>query len=443
MSTPSDHDRFEPWPPWIPAAKVAAAFEFPRAPAWMLRARPWYVMAGVVWCALCVGPMTAVELGGLGAGIAFLIGLPAYWRVTGWAVVQPAFLGLAAWAAWMAVGLLHTPNVEKGLWEGATLRFAGTLVTLWPVLTQRRKLIAGLCLGFLAANLSQATLAIIRAGGWAHLDYSTEFPDRNAGWWVHPAVCGYMLVAALGLHLPAAAMGRGRVRLAGIGGCVATWMGVFATGTRGAMLGGAVLTLLVIGVHAVRSRGKRGLAFVAAAGLVLAIAGGAWLGFSARGRETVSEVRRALVERDLQTWTGARVQFARWAGQMWSEHPLIGHGPGSYEHWVRRHVPPEDVHHVAPQAHNLLLHIGATLGLLGVLIAAWIGVSALIGGFAGLPRRPEGWEAYDAGPGWALVGMLLCSPFDVLYVNSPPGALLSVLLALCLCKRPAERPGWR
>jgi hypothetical protein len=137
------------------------------------------------------------------------------------------------------------------------------------------------------------------------------------------------------------------------------------------------------------------------------------------------------------------VQFARWALEMWRARPIVGHGPGSYEAWVREHVEAggraTNVHHIAPQAHNLVLHAGATLGLGGVGIRAWIAWFALRGAFAGLPRDEQGRTelgTYDAGPGFAMVGMLLCAPFEVMYVHSPPSAVLGALVALSVLGRP-------
>jgi hypothetical protein len=51
----------------------------------------------------------------------------------------------------------------------------------------------------------------------------------------------------------------------------------------------------------------------------------------------------------------------------------------------------------------------------------------------------KGLGTYDAGPGFALVGMLLVTPFDVVYVNSPPSALMGVLLALSMWPRPTPQ----
>ncbi len=59
-----------------------------------------------------------------------------------------------------------------------------------------------------------------------------RLPGRNSGWW-QPVVGGTMLTAGVGLHLPAALTGRGKWRLIGVFGLVASISGVAATGLAG------------------------------------------------------------------------------------------------------------------------------------------------------------------------------------------------------------------
>ena len=61
---------------------------------------------------------------------------------------------------------------------------------------------------------------------------------------------GSVLVAGLGLHLPAAIMGRGWGRTLASGGAMVTALGILGTGTRGAWIAGLLLVMLVLGVGA-------------------------------------------------------------------------------------------------------------------------------------------------------------------------------------------------
>ncbi|MBI1189192.1 MAG: hypothetical protein GC200_00710 [Tepidisphaera sp.] len=470
-----------PNPLTAPKLTIEQRFDFSHSDARGLVMQRGYVWAGVVLCALCVGPMSAVELCGIPAAIAFFACLGVHRRTLGALLREPLVYLLAAWGAWVATTLLWSLEPRLGTWDLRTLRFAWWVLVLWPLMPQRRRLILALCVGFLLANLAQGVLGVIRFEGWTNLDFSRQYPDRNAGWWVHPAICGYMLPAALGLHLPAALWGRGRARWFGVFGSLATWAGMFATGTRGAWVAGAGLTIVALVLAWMRSRRfanerrhfRRVLLGVVAVGACVLIAGGASPRVRSRVAETGMEVRRALVEHDLHTWSGARIRFARWAIEMIELRPITGFGAGSFETWVRTHRPEEltgpggidGEEHVSPMAHNLWLHAWATLGLPGLLLCVAIAYVLLRGGFGGSgnPLRAiepaeaelggdrrssqEGsaalsvWSVYDSGPGLALVGILLTTVFDVQYVNSPPSALLAVLGALCLWDRPRERAG--
>lgn len=417
---------------------------------------PWlrflFVGAACVLCFCTPGSMSMVETGGLGAAMLCLALLPWFWKPTLRVFLQPVMWLVALWGAWGLISMAWTPDPAKGWWELGTLRFTWFVVVLWPALRYRRHLILALVLGFLAANVAQGVLAVIRAGGWTHLDFGARYPDRNAGWWVHPAVCGYMLVPALGLHLPAAMFGRGRVAWLARAGMVVTWAGIFATGTRGAMLAGAALTAAgAAGALAGRwrassPRGRRtiliaaGTAMLASAGVVAGLASSDTHS-GRRLREGVREIAGVLRDDDVSTFTGARVQFVRWAWDQFAAQPLRGTGVGGYGATIRESLGQAEspTGSIPSQAHNTFAHVAATLGLPGVILATIFAAVVIRGGFAGLNGR---WSTYDAGPGWAALGMLAITPFDVVYVNSPPTALLAVLTALCLRPRPRVAPVW-
>lgn len=399
-------------------------------------------VAAYAACVLCVGPMVGVEVGPLPLAVTYLLALPWCWRDAVGVVREPLFWAMLLWAAWITLSLAWTPDVRKGVWELGTSRFGWVALALYPELRRRRGLIVALMVGFALTNLSQVALGVIRAAGWEHLDFNRRYPDRNPGWWIHPAVCGYMFVAALGLHLPVALRDGGWRAWACRAGLVGTWAGILATGTRGAMLAGLALCALAGCVEFVRrwrgsgSAGRVRLALwtasvVLVVGGVLAIIAGSESP-GRRIREGVVEVRRVIEERDVSTFTGARVQFALWAWELWREHPVRGVGAGGYEHAVRAMLKARGENaqtpHIAPQAHNAVLHVGATLGVVGVGVMGFIAWSAL----RGAARRARGGVPIDASPLWALLGVLLILPFDVPHVNSPPAAMLAVLFVLTL-----------
>ncbi len=435
--------------PLTPTRSYAAALARLQGTRWQ-RLSWLYALCGMVWCALSVTSMSLVELGCIPVGVAFLVSLDLVWPFFVLLFRQSLMQLLVAWAAWMGLSLLWTPDLAKGGWEMAGLRFTWTIAALWPLVRYRRWLIYALCAGFLATNASQLALWIGHTLDLPWLSFKPWHP-RNAGWWPHPAVCGYMLVAALGLHLPTALMGRGWKwpRLFSFLGCAASVLGMIGTGTRGAWIAGAALVVVVAGVSVATGRWSRRTLAIGAV-VVAAMLGATWLAagdvITRRAKDGYDEARAALVERQYETDTGARIKFAGWALRMSLERPLQGHGAGSYEHWTRERLRTQgidpDTVRTAPQGHNLWLHAFGTLGIAGLGLAVAIAWAALRAAAAPVTRETLG--TYESGPFFALVGMILTTPFDVAYVNSPPSALLAVLFALALlgrAQREVDDPG--
>jgi O-antigen ligase len=402
-----------------------------------------YLVMGLVSAAFAAGPTSAQEIGLIPIAIAWAVSVNVVWPVMWILPRQPMFLLLLAWVALILWGLTWTTDPRQGQWDYASMRFCTPIVVMSPLLRDRGKLIAALAVGFVLGNASQFVL-------WASHTMAHDFKPwvgRNPGWWTHPAEAGYILVAALGLHLPAAFMGRGRTRLLAIGGCLVTWLGMLATGTRGAWIAGAGLMVFGVVVAVVGGFWKwRAVRWGLLAVVVAAAIGWATLGdfVSRRVHDGAADVRAALVEHRYQSDTGGRIKLALMAIDMFKQRPLLGWGPGSYRKYADARLraegaTEEDMQWWADRtasAHNAWLNIAATLGLVGLVLAAAIVVVTLRGGFENLQGRLG---TYAAGPAFALVGMLLTTPFDVTYVNSVPSAVLGVLMVLCLMHRPRDK----
>jgi hypothetical protein len=71
------------------------------------------------------------------------------------------------------------------------------------------------------------------------------------------------------------------------------------------------------------------------------------------------------------------------------------------------------------------------------VLAALVAAVALRGAFSQLgPRGPtSGLGSYAAGPGFAIIGLLMVGMFDPVQLNAQTGALLATLFALSLCPR--------
>jgi hypothetical protein len=406
--------------------------------------RGWYfhVPFAALACFLAAWPTTFVEIGVAPVAVLTVIRLPWIWRIYIPLFRQPIFWILLAWAAWQSLSLAWSPDVPVGFDEFGTMRFAPLLLVLWPALDARRWLIGAWAAGFLFANASQVYQAIAQETGLLSWD---RFPERNSGWW-DPAVGGTMLMAALGLHLPAALMGRGRARALGAAGSIVTLLAILATGTRGAWIGAACLCGLTGLFGAGRLRPRRRLARVGAGALLalLAIGAVAWLTIGDRIAQRAEagwrETERALTVGDYRSDTGARVYMYRVAWWMFADAPVAGHGVGSFRAGMIREAERLGIYDETfpshDHAHCLPAHVAATTGLIGLAIVGLLFGVSLVGGLRDLPR---GIGSYDAAPAFALIGLMLVSAFDTVHVNSQTSAQLYIAVALCVGVRPPLR----
>jgi len=119
------------------------------------------------------------------------------------------------------------------------------------------------------------------------------------------------------------------------------------------------------------------------------------------------------------------------------EHPIAGVGAGGYRAWMDEADP---VGGTSPHAHNSVLHIGATLGLVGLGLWAFFFWVLLRGAGRIWDEQQQG--PYGLGPMFAIVGLLLASSTDVVHLNQQTAAMIGLLAALS----PAICPGhplWR
>lgn len=368
--------------------------------------------------------------------VCFFIRLPKMWRTIPWLFAQPIFFALLAWTCWQAISLAWSPDPAQGLDEMGNLRWSWSLLLLWPVIDGRKWLIAALAAGFVAGNLSQLAHAL---GSAAQIDWLTfnRFPHRNSGWW-DPVIGGTLLVSALGLHLPAALMGAGKPRILAASGCAITLLAILATGTRGAWLAAAALISLslLIAVICIRPKRRLLMPLIAGSATTIIIASIAWLAvgdsIAARFNEARSEITTALKDDNYQTYTGARILMAKAAAQAISAHPIRGVGTGGYRQWSLTEStfadPTQENIGIYDHAHNAYLHIGATSGIIGLLLAGIV----LIVVFTGAVHAPEfQLGSYAAGPLFALLGLLLVAMFDTIHVNAQTAAMLLVIISLC------------
>lgn len=405
-----------------------------------------HAAVGFLWGVMIVGPISPAEMALALPGVCWLVRLCVVPRAARWILSQPATIAIVAWMVWHIIAWTWSRGGEVAFTQTLTFRFAISVLVLFPIMHLRRVLIAGMVVGFAIGNATQLTnwIGVRHDVPWLVIK---PFTDRNGGWW--PITYGgEHLVAALGLHLPSAIMGRGKWRIVGIAGSAITIAGLLATGARGPWIAAFALTIIVVVVAIVRvgeprKRARLALAAVVATSILAAVL---WLvsgdQIKARFAQARDEIARAVQHRDFNRADGsrvgddsARVAMLGWAIDAIREHPILGVGTGGYSQYVKETkqadgaVYDDVVGRGHGHCHNALLHEWATTGLVGMLLALMAAFVAVWSAFTPLTRESLG--TYAAGPAFALVGFLMLWPFDGIHANATTAKVLFALVALC------------
>lgn len=407
-----------------------------------------HLILALWWGVSLAFPRVFLEMAIVPASVCWVARLWYIHRAARWPFAFPLGWALLVYTGWVAVSLWWTPDVRAGLRELSYLRHALPLLVLWPVVEHRAKAIVAITVGFLVGVAVQLSVALGERWGVPWLVWEASNKGRVGGWW-HPMQGGQMLAAALALHAPVVFRGRGRVLWYAIPASALTLAGVLLTGTRAAMLASALLLSGMVAWSVVtRSTRQRGVlvaaVLLAVAGVLAATPLGALV--AQRARAVTTEITQAVREGDYESDNGIRVRFLEWGWRQWAERPIAGWGAGSCRLWIRDHVAPEEggrlresllvQTHVHP--HNTILHMGATLGVVGVGLWVLVVGLALAGAWANARGR---WGTYDAGPFFALLVFLALIPFDSLMGSSRTNALFLSVAAWCAPVGAAEISG--
>lgn len=377
------------------------------------------------------------------------------WRTAWRPLSMPLGICVFLFIAWQMSSTTWSLNPAHGWNEVFKNRWLGAWLIIWPVMDQRGKLIAALKIGLLLGIAAQVVQMFARKQGieniFAPIMGKTipwlNDPDRLGGWW-HPLAAGSMLLVSLGLHLGPALLAQGRTQILGVLGTAASCIGILMTGTRGAILVMPLVIIAAVTIALMRVKPAAKARKIAAwcCGLIITVGlftfGMAGDRIVRRGQLLVADVRQAVQDRNFTTDNGARVQMALWSIEAMKARPLTGMGAGSYETFTRQVAGTPTGTQTANQpgarffehAHNSLLHIGATLGSVGIVLALSIAACGLAAGTAAALRG--GW---DVGPGLALLGLVLVSMTDPVHFNTQTGIVWYVVLGLCVIWVPRHR----
>lgn len=418
------------------SAALAADPGAPQSTGSGANAHAW---AGFATAALITFPTTPMELAIIPAFIASAI----RWKQSAEAIAplwnRPIPLLAIAFSAWLAIGLLWTPDLDLGLEEVIAPRFLLAIPVLAPILrTHRLRLVAGLIAGLLIGHVVQVGNAWTMLGDGPEWLGFKRLPSRISGWW-DPAVSGTVLTAAIGLHLPAATMGRGRTRLFAAACLVVTFVGLIATGARGGWVASAALTAIVVTVALCRKSSRvsgavlAGIAIAGVAGALVALRGPLTTRFD-EARDALTRVQSG----DFNSDTGARLAMKLWALDALKERPITGVGSGGFAQWTREHAenfeptgryhPQMIEHRLHDHAHDTVAHAMATGGLIGLAIVSGLGIAGVVQGLRW--TRGHSLGSYHAAPACAMLGLVLATPFDSLQASASATGITGMMLAL-------------
>lgn len=426
-------------PPLSPDARNAAAE--PAAATVSRFERHWIrgtVWTGVLAAMLVTMPTSLAEIAIIPPALFFL---PLCWkhpRVWTEIVRRPAFLLLLALMSWLTLGLAWSTNRGLGIEEVGNFRFFVVAILLAPAIrtttTGRGRLIAAMCLGFLIGHAVQALNAwALLADGPAMFRFG-RLANRLSGWW-DPAVAGTILTAALGLHLPVALMGSGKARRIATACVSVTLVGLLVTGSRGGWIASAMLIVLVsliALVRAVRSKSGRRRTLITL-GVLAAVLAGTGTALRSPIAQRVEQARNevsAAFRGDIVGDTGVRIALKQESISAFASHPLIGVGTGALSDRIARERGPGDRVAAFDHAHDTLLHLAASNGIVAVVLALLCFAACARDGLRWC--RTFGIGTYHAGPVFALIGLGLATPFDTLHVSASAAAVTGMIFALCL-----------
>jgi O-antigen ligase len=364
------------------------------------------------------------------------------WRTYALVLRQPVVIAFSAWAAWTALSLAWTPDVQQGIDELQDFRVLLVMGAFWPVLDRMPLFIGSLLAGIATQNIVQlATLP----SELQKLDPRDGLRVRGL---LQPIQTGAFCAAAIAWHLASALLARGRTQILSWTGLVLAAVGLLITGSRGPWLSAAASVPLATIWLAFRYRAARLPAVLLIAGALLtSVAAWPLIGDKIEGRiqSAVEQWHAAVDEGDYSTDVGLRVMLAKWSWRFLEERPLTGHGAGSfhskilasaeYPQLIQR-FPDKKPEFFAPgHPHSSPMHVLASTGAVGgVLFLATI----LLLLVAAVRNRHD--TPYSAVHGFVLLGWLIGSLFDCYHLNAHQFGLFALLVTFTLAHRPRITP---
>lgn len=372
-----------------------------------------------------------------------LIRLPNTWRAFVPVVRAPIVRTAAAWFAWTALALAWSETRAQGMDEVLTLRMLALPLVLWPVVHSIERLVGAALVGVAVLQGVQ----LLQGLDLIPVPSVVEGTGRLSGG-LHPIQAGAWCVAAILWHLPRMLIATPRIAIVALIGAILAGLGLIATQSRGPWLAGAVVVPLAVVILAIRFPTVRRRAILLIVAGVLA-GGGAWIGgrsiIAPRVETAVEEFRAAWSDGHYDSDVGLRVGMWRWGREIWREHPIVGGGTGAFRSEQRQRPswqalvaqdPSSEARLGRDHAHNTILHVLATSGLVGAALL----VAFLLVVLAASWADPRGSAARMGAP-FVILSWLIGAQFDCYHLNAHLLGLLMLAVTVVMARGVGDGEG--
>lgn len=290
------------------------------------------------------------------------------------------------------------------------------------------------CIAFSGAMLG--LIALLGAGPQALQGGGAVATNRATGSFTHPNQLGGYMVLALPVTIVLVSEIRGWLRIALLAAVAVEIAGLSLTLARGAILGGAAASVVLLAWPGYRRVVLAGLAVLM---VVIVVNPGL-----VQTHETQTIVTRLKTVGKFRETSGGRIRLWRATPRIIADHPLIGIGAGNFPT-----VSPDygvlDAGAVPfDHAHDVPLTIAVETGLVGLALFVWFGVSVARAGLSALRRSDRTGFKLALALLAAYVGMAVVSVTDDLLTETADFALVMIEGALLIAlDRAAVAPAHR
>lgn len=303
-----------------------------------------------------VNPSFAFQVGPVIAVVVIVLGGVARLKVTS---AMVAVVLLLMWVT-LSTAWANDDNLLITLltWGVCGLAFIAVITTI-----ETREQLRTVCVGYLiGAVYSVLRTIVFVSAGHTTGDRVTEIGGVNVNYFAYSLATGVAVIVLLWVT------GHRTWKSAVLLLATATTLiiGIEVTQTRGAYLGIALVVIWIIAWRVFRLRSPIGTVVgvvLAALLIVTGLTDQASLGLEGESRATGD-------------WSG-RLPIWEVARQVWLEQPIVGAGIGGFQQEVGTNI----------ATHNAVLEVGATFGIIGVLLYCAVFWAALGPGSRGVPRR--------------------------------------------------------